>query len=162
MRLLRSRKTTLEAAPGPSPWYLRNEENILPGYSWRSAGDGAASSGKTLLVGQSGPVAVLNFYNYVMPLDTQTLLVWHQRHVESGPTAPVLLTILRPSLLPPLSNDLELTYQRMNEQQTSFHIAGETTSQSSIPTSVSLDQGNVAFPPEVKQIEELLILVTPR
>src|SRR3954468_5543548 len=103
MSLFRTRKTSLEAAPSPSPWYLRDQQGAFPGFSWRLAGDEAAASGKTLLVGRSGPVAILGFYNYIMPLDEQTLLVWHQQHVESGQTAPVLLTVLRPSALPPLS-----------------------------------------------------------
>lgn len=158
MSLFRSRLTFLETAPGPSPWYLRTQHDAVPGYIWRSAGNDDASSGKTLLVGQSGPVAILGFYNYVVRLDEETLLVWNQQHVKIGETAPIMLTVLRPSALPPLSGQLKSIYQLMDEQKESLHLEGEALSMGSIATSEALELRGLLFPPEVRHIEELLIL----
>jgi len=93
----------LDGAPGPSPWYLSAAANPVKGFKWQSAGDNALSSGKTLLVGANGPVAILNFYNYVIPLDDSSLLVWHQRWTGILPTEPVRLLIVRPDQLPPFT-----------------------------------------------------------
>lgn len=158
MRLFRSRLTFLKTAPGPSPWFLRDQQNAPLGFTWCSAGNDAASSGKTLLVGQFGPVAILGFYNYVMLLDEETFVVWHQQYVESGKTAPVLMTVLRPSALPPLLGKLESVYKLMDEQKISLHYGGEALSVASIATSEALELCDVLFPPEVRHIPELLVL----
>jgi hypothetical protein len=39
-----------------------------------------AKRDKTFLVGAAGVVAVLDFYSYVMRLDSSTLLIWNQRN----------------------------------------------------------------------------------
>jgi hypothetical protein len=144
--------------PGPSPWYLRSGSSPFPGFQWQDAGDGALASGKTLLVGKFGPVAILDFYNYVVPLDDSTLLVWHQKHVESGTTAPVILTTLRPQSLAPLSGSLDSLYEGMKEQGEPLLLAGPPTSQISLFTSVSMENSRVEFPAEMRKIDELLIL----
>lgn len=86
-----SSDTLLDTVPGPSPWYLRKLGPAARGYKWVAAAEGGVNSGITLLRGQSGTVMVIDFYNYVSALSASSLLIWHQRHVEGGTTAPVVL-----------------------------------------------------------------------
>jgi hypothetical protein len=147
-----------DGVPGPSPWPLRNHGIPLPGFHWRGGGKGALSSSMTLLVGQTGPVAILGCKNYVVPLDDETLLIWHQQHVDAGPTAPVALTVLRPHALPPLPSNLSALYPVVDKRHDALFIADDPSSQTMLSTSIAEEQTGITFPPETQRLEELLIL----
>ena len=99
------RPDVLDDAPGPSPWYLRAGKPVVP--TWGAAGESSQTAGATVLSGREGPVLILDFHNYVMLIDPDTLLVWHQRHVEPGPSARVVLRIFPVADLRRLEGELE-------------------------------------------------------
>lgn len=150
-------KAPLEDAPGPSPWFLLPEVRPVTGFVWQSAGDTALSSGKTLLVGADGPVAIFNFYNYVMPLDDCSLLVWHQKWTEAPPTEPVRLLIIRPDRLPPLGSDVDTLLEQMN-RDTPLLTHGETCAELALCTDNATGEIRVEFPKQLRSVGELLIL----
>lgn len=77
--------------PGPTPWYPTPGDLAVEGFHWER------SSGRTLLVGNAGVVAVLNYYNYVMRPDSSTLLIWNQRNESDYQGAPpVRLVVIQP------------------------------------------------------------------
>ena len=147
-----------EGVPGPSPWYLRSGAEIISGFRWRPAGDKSLSSGKTLLLGSNGPVAVLNFYNYVMALDSSSLLIWHQAWSESGVTEPVRLLLVHPARLTPLPSDLDRVYETMNEHRTAIQLGGQPTAEICLSTTNCADERQANFPVQLRSVEELLIL----
>ena len=57
----------------------------VPGFTGGAAGESSQTAGATVLYGRDGPVLILDFHNYVMLIDPETLLVWHQRHVGHRP-----------------------------------------------------------------------------
>ena len=65
-------------APGPSPWYSAPGHLACEGFRWQAVENGSTAAGKTLLVGDEGPVAILNVENYVKFLGPSRLLMWHQ------------------------------------------------------------------------------------
>ena len=83
-----ARHALFDEVPGPSPWFLTPDTKTVKGFQWKPAGQTSPAAGKTLLLGCDGPVAVLNFYNYVMTLDESSLLIWHQRRTDNAPTEP--------------------------------------------------------------------------
>jgi hypothetical protein len=155
-----------ERIPGPSPWFLRDGDTPMPGFHWQAAENGPLSSGKRLLIGSSGPVAVLDFYNYVLPLDQSTLLIWHQKRVERGPTAPVVLTVIRPKSLQPLRGDRNSLFARLKESgepllvstRGPFFFSKLPTNRTTLKTAIASEQVNTKFSPEIAHLEELLIL----
>jgi hypothetical protein len=58
--------------------------------------NGSTAAGKTLLVGDDGPVAILNFENYVMVLGPSKLLIWPPSIAGDTLTPPVHFLILDP------------------------------------------------------------------
>jgi hypothetical protein len=112
-----------------------------------------------LLAGHAGPVLVLGMYHYVMPLDGSTLLIWNQRPVDPvQPTAPVVLTVVRPASLPVLTSDLEPLYRRMNDEKQGMFMNGDPESRAELSTVAAMEQKSVGFPPETRDLEELLVL----
>src|SRR5687767_7549664 len=86
---LDSFKQVLANAPGPSPWYLRSvEPKVISKHGtlvWSSAGDNEISAGKMLLkTGVGDVLAVFDFHCYVLPMDHNRLLVWHEEKERLG------------------------------------------------------------------------------
>lgn len=148
----------LAAAPGPSPWYVGDGHPPVPGFTWRAAGDSGNTAGATLLSDAEGVVLILDFYNYVLPLDPDTLLVWHQAHVEEGPTAPVVLRVLRLSSLRPLEADIEALCRSMREREEPLVASGPPVCEHGLPTTVAGEPRRLSFPEPLDRLEELLIL----
>ena len=156
----RSRKTidALENAPGPSPWYLRRPGARIPGFEWIDAGQSSHTAGLMVLSGARGNLLILDFHNYVVLLDPDTLLVWHQRSVPTGPTAPVCLRVFRLSDLRPLEGDLEELGASMRQATTSFMASGDPLCEHDIPTTVVSQRITQRFPEPLLRCQELLIL----
>lgn len=148
----------VDNAPGPSPWYLRGASPPIPGFKWSSAGESGRTAGATVLSNSDGHVLILDFQNYVSIVDPGTILVWHQRHVATGPTAPVVLRVLRLSDLRPLVGDLEALCESMRGAEASFAASSPPLCEFSIPTTVAGELRELAFPEKLRNIEELLIL----
>ncbi|MGA9761345.1 MAG: hypothetical protein WBQ14_02870 [Gaiellaceae bacterium] len=144
--------------PGPSPWYLKEGASPVTGFVWRRAGDEGSLAGKTLLVGASGPVAILDFANWVLSLDNLTLLVWCQHSVTEGPTAPVQLHVIRPSELGVLDGDLAELCESMQETPVGLLLDGPETARAELPTTLVGEQLKASFPKQLKELDELLIL----
>ena len=147
----------LDNAPGPSPWYLRDTGPRISGFTWSPAGESSHTAGATVLSNRDGPVLILDFHNYVSVVDSATILVWHQQHMATGPTAPVVLRIFRLDDLPPLVGELEVLCQSLRDAA-SFVASGRPLCEFSIPTTVASEQRELVFPEQLRHIEELLIL----
>jgi hypothetical protein len=145
-------------APGPSPWYLRGATPPAPGFVWSGAGESDRTAGATVLSNREGPVLILDFHNYVSVVDSETMLVWHQRHVTSGPTAPVVLRLFRLKDLRPLDGDLASLCESMRRAEAPFAASDPPLDEMSIPTTVANERRELVFLPLLRGIEELLIL----
>jgi hypothetical protein len=73
-----NKSNLFDDVPGPSPWYFPPGYLACEGFRWQPVDNGSKAAGKTLLVGDDGPVAILNFENYVKVLGPSKLLIWHQ------------------------------------------------------------------------------------
>jgi hypothetical protein len=144
--------------PGPSPWYLRADSPRLRGFSWKDLGADATFAGKTALVGPSGPVAIFDFHNYVSVLNERYLVVWHQQHVQSGPTAPVRIIVLDTHELTLIDKDLESACRFMTENKIPLLYNGATLTSLELDTSVADRTLSAAFPEPLAGMQELLIL----
>ena len=158
-----------DRAPGPSPWYLIPNTSwytgtyspTVDGYFWQSAElNHIAAGGKTLLVGADGPVAILNYYNYVMALNESMLLIWNQarRTTDVSPTSSVRLLVIEPSRLRPLHNDLNSLYERMNAQSEFLALGGNAYAEICLSTTKVNDDLTAQFPAQLQSVDELLIL----
>jgi hypothetical protein len=149
----------LDAAPGPSPWYLRKFGPTVPGYSWVAAEEKGENSGITLLQGHSGTLMLVNMYNYVAALDSSSLLIWQQLYVQQGgPTAPVVLRGFAYDQLSPLSAATDELCTLMRARKLPLITHGAPLFELALPT-VTIDARiEVEFPSELKQQQELLIL----
>jgi hypothetical protein len=158
MLFSRKSKSLFEGVPGPSPWYLTPKTVAVGEYTWQPAGKSDVSSGMTLLVGPHGPVALLDFYNYVLPLDDSSLLIWHQPQTDGPSTADVRLFVLRPDRLLPLGSMSEALCERMKREQTAILFHGEVSADLRLSTSNAGDELHTDFPEPLLAIPELLIL----
>jgi hypothetical protein len=111
------------------------------------------------LVGAAGVVAVLDFYSYVMRLDSSTLLIWNQRHgTKSEGSQPVHLVVIWPSLLPPFGDGLAREILRMGAVGARLAIPDKPVASMSLNTGIIGEDVPSTFPKKVEAIEELLIL----
>jgi len=107
--------------------------------------------------GANGPVAILNFYNYVMPLDESSLLIWHQRSTQAGPSEPVRLLIVQPKDLSPLGENPDSLFERMS-RDVPIIIGGAASAEMSLATTNAVDELHAEYPEQLRSTNELLIL----
>jgi hypothetical protein len=149
----------LDNAPGPSPWYLRSGSPAVPGFEWRGISQSSRAAGAIVLAGRKGTVLILDFHNYVVLLDPDTLLIWHQHGlIDSGPTPPVMLRVFRLSELRPLQGDLETLCASMRHAGAPLASSGSPLFEFPIPTTVASRRFQLVFPEELRRLSELLIL----
>jgi len=148
----------LQNAPGPSPWYLRTGKPAAPGFTWSDAGRSSQTAGAMVLTGDRGPILILDFHNYVLPLDSDTLLIWHQRATGTGPTAPVVLRIFRLPDLGMLEGDLEHLCGSMRRAGAPYVASAAPYGESAIPTTTIGQRLQLDFPDQLRDIDEVLIL----
>jgi hypothetical protein len=142
--------------PGPSPWYIEDGASPVEGFTWRRTDEGPLV-GKTLLVGADGPVAVLNLYNWVLSLDSSTLLIWSQPGSTGSPTGDVELRIVRPAELAPLEGTPESLDESVG-RDTRLLLGGRESSLMRIHTTRVDADLEATFPDELRHMDELLIL----
>ena len=104
-------------------------------FTWGAAGESSQTAGATVLSGREGPVLILDFHNYVMLIDPDTLLVWHQRHVEPGPSARVVLRIFPVADLRRLEGELEELCGSMRRSGAPFISFSSPLCEFPVPTS---------------------------
>lgn len=141
-------------APGPSPWYLRGDPPIIPGFRWEE------QTAFTLLVGENGPVAAFGMYNYIMALDGIKLLVWNQRSRPSysGPSEPINISIIEPHQLRTLDNDFATSWETAKSYRGGFILGGEPLPRMMLQTTNAEDEIAAEFPAQFHPLEEILIL----
>ncbi len=105
-------------------------------------------------------VAILNYYNYVMRLDSSKLLIWNQRNeADNQDTSPVHLVVIQPGLLTSFGDNLEGAVSRMQRA-----VGVRLALTDPPPVSMYLNTGvideniSAVFPKELQAIDELLIL----
>jgi hypothetical protein len=144
--------------PGPSPWCLLPTTRTVTGFCWRSAGETELAVGKTLLVGANGPVGILDFQNYALMLDTSSLLIWHQKQADSGPSHPVRLFVIQPGRLSPLGENLDCLYEKMKGDQAPIMLGGTPLAEMHLETQDHSKEERASFPEQLHSVDELLIL----
>jgi hypothetical protein len=130
----------------------------VPGFEWRDAGKSSETAGAIILAGRAGPVLILDFHNYVLPLDPDTLLIWHQQ--PDGPltnTSPVVLRGFRLSGLRSLEGGLEELCRAMRHANAPVAASAAPEWEQPIPTTV-LGPQRLVFPSALRHLRELLIL----
>lgn len=110
-----------------------------------------------------GVVALLGYYNYVMKLNSSTLLIWGQKtesESETESTPPVHLVVIQPSLLPRFGDQLESVSSRMEREGRGARLALMEPPAVSMYLRTDLIEQNISavFPKELHTIDELLIL----
>jgi hypothetical protein len=128
------------------------------GFHWEAANVNGLKGNATLLVGPRGVVAVLDFYNYVMVLDHETMLIWNQKTGSDFETRPVRVTMIRPKLLPPFGDELESSIQRMAASGARLALTDAPSASMSLSTAEIVTDAPAAFPFAFKTIDEILIL----
>lgn len=147
-----------EDPPGPTPWYLRGGAKGVTGCLWERAGEGADTAGVVALLRGTRPVLLLDFYNYVLPLAADLLLIWHQRRDVEGPTPPIVLRLFRVADLQPLDADVEALCRTMRERGASLTADAAPLTEWEIPTTIVDEARPLVCPNELKDIDELLML----
>jgi hypothetical protein len=152
-----NQQTLLDGAPGPSPWYLREDKPPLPGYRWKSAGSGASYAGKTFLKRDNDVVAILDFENYVTVLDQSTLLIRSQSAKLSEPTPPVNFNLVEPNSLKSLNENLEEICRSMKLSNQRLILGGGSVETFSLDTTrIEIGIGG-SFPQQIEAVEEILL-----
>jgi hypothetical protein len=116
------------------------------GFHWEAANVNGLKGNATLLVGPRGVVAVLDFYNYVMVLDHETMLIWNQKTGSDFETRPVRVTMIRPKLLPPFGDELESSIQRMAASGARLALTDAPSASMSLSTAEIVTDAPAAFP----------------
>ena len=105
-------------------------------------------------------VAILNYYNYVMRLDSSKLLIWNQRNeADNQDTSPVHLVVIQPGLLTSFGDNLEGADSRM-QRAVGVRLALTDPPPVSMYFNTGVIDENISavFPKELQAIDELLIL----
>ena len=150
----------LADTPGPSPWYLRGRDPRLAGYSWIDAsGVGQQAAGAIALKGPRGPVLLLDFHNYVLPLGPETFLIWHQGQTTDELTTPaVVLRLFALADASPLAGNLVELTERMRQEGVPLVSAVPARWEINLPTTIIDRPCPLPLEPELSAIDELLIL----
>ncbi len=149
----------MRAAPGPSPWYLSGDSPRIqtacgPG-RWVAAGEDKDTAGKTLLQAGGKTLAVVAMYNYVLALDSFTLVIWTQVPVKKGNTAPVHMAAFDCRQLEPLDNPRQICADM--PLGGAWKIAAGVIAEIDIPTT-EVGSQKLEFPPPLAGLDEILIL----
>ena len=149
----------LEGTPGPSPWYLRGAPDPVPGFSWEDPGSGPGRAGRIVLSGPDGPVFILDFYNYVQPLDESRLLVWYQVQTPVGePTAPIRMLVLEPAKMPVLEGKRKALFEEMDTSEAQILFRGAPEAEFLLPTNIAAEDLGAEFPAALASLAELLLM----
>lgn len=151
-------KELLARAPGPTPWYLQSAPAV-PGFAWARAGESGDTAGAVVLRTHGEVVLVLDFHNYVLLIEPDTLLVWHQPYDESSvATLPVVLRTFALGGLRPMTGDLAELCREMRRSKAPFASSDPPAWQVSVSTTVAGRRQDLSLPEPLRSVAELLIL----
>jgi hypothetical protein len=120
-----------------------------PGFEWREAGDRQSNM---VLVGETGPVAIVGMYNWVARLGRDELLFWHQRR---GRHQPIRFSVVRPAELRPLTGDIVAQCPERGDEP-AIVLGGRPRVEFELATTVADEDLSASFPEPVRQLEELV------
>lgn len=155
----------ISKVPGPSPWYLLSAKPKLSSkygtLSWQEAGKKERMIGKVVLKTQRHePLAIFDFYCYVLNLSRNHFLVWYwnEDQLMKIKIPSVEIMIINTDKLKKL-NDVQKACDEMKKNNKKIHFSPEAIKRSiSIPGNLKFGVNKITIPDEFKEINELLIL----
>jgi hypothetical protein len=153
-------KEILKNAPGPSPWYIRAFPPHIEGFRWGDSPDDENCSGITTLRNSNGKLlALFDFDNYILPLKSGEILIWHQPYESNAPTKDIACMIINPNNLLPIGNELLPLCKKLRKSKISSMMNGSEIVHFKIPTNVPPEQKiDFEFPVQLHELPEFLIL----
>ena len=159
----KSRKIPLRA-PGPSPWYLRSPNASIrtPSgeWSWRSYDD-ERTSGISRLISPSGEtVLFLEFNCYVLPLNSEHILIWYEtgREAEECTIQPkIIFLTLDISKLEAFKNH-QLMAQQLRDEKRKVLFQGGSPVEFEFISSVLEGTHVINAPKSFSELGEILVL----
>jgi hypothetical protein len=146
-------------APGPAPWYVRPGSPNVHGFEWQQTSAMIPKTGKTLLVGSAGVVAVIGFYVSLKVIDDATLLAWYQpKTLDEDVTSPIRMFVFQPSKMKPFDTDLVEVEERMSNTGARLALSDEPEASIELTTTHLNEELEATFPEKIRQLDELLIL----
>jgi hypothetical protein len=151
--------------PGPSPWYLERPsaalKNAAGTWTWQFSHAHPHMSGMSVLNSpRNEPVLILDFQCYVLPLEGDRFLVWHEhRWQREAPAKPphVLFTILSLSRLSQIP-DLPAVAAKMRRLKQGLRLASAPEATYRFLTSVDEGVHRIAAPEVFNSLPDLLVL----
>jgi hypothetical protein len=152
-------KSGFSGIPGPSPWYLSGGEFDVGGFKWKPLGKHEPRAGKTGLYGVDGPILIVDFQHYVMPLDGSRILVWYQDFWGEidRPTPPVELFVFDAARLTPIVN-VDRICAAMTPEKRRIASNEGPVERAQLPTTIVREAVTVSFPAAAERLDELLML----
>jgi len=145
----------LDEAPGPSPWYLAEGARLTADFAWFHP---KGEDGVTLLRRGSDAVLALDFQNYVLPLRSGRILIWHQLRADGLLSEPIRMWVLELAALRPLGIKAGNFRRAMDAGGTPNLYRGEALAEASLQTTlVDVDIPH-PFPKPIAELDELLLL----
>lgn len=149
-------------APGPSPWYLRNDlaeiKTPRDKFVWHFD-SGASRSGLTRLLTSGGrAVLILDFNCYVQVLPNGKLLIWHEvrRSIAAENPGVVFLMLDLEALVP--IEDPDAVSADLRHQKRSLHFEGGNPCRFHFITTIEEGTHTFAAPREFAGLAEQLVL----
>jgi len=147
----------LRDAAGPSPWYLRAFPPKLERFVWEDLGEGDATAGMTVLKNLGREVvAVFNMYCYVLPIGMDRLLVWYQPYREGKWADSIEFLIIYLNELSSIGG-IKKSLVQIEEEKLNV-VTSVALDKYSLSANVGAGLHKAVFPPEIQEIEELLVL----
>jgi len=103
-------------------------------------------------------VAVLGFYNWVLQLGDDALLIWHQDlDFDDGRSAPITFSVFRPRESSVLAADLESICASMDADRQPAVYGSDPGTLFSLDTTEAGHSVSAPFPDEMRDMKELLL-----
>jgi len=109
-------------------------------------------------LGPRRAVLAINAYSYVHVIDSATLIVWRQQHVEHGPSASVVIRVFRLGDLTALDEAEVAAAESLVHTDPMFSLSSAVLAECELDTAVVGSERRQSFPPPLGGVEELLIL----
>jgi hypothetical protein len=143
----------LEHAPGPSPWYLRNNAPNLSGFSW----SGDPEKTEIYLENAAGEAVLgVGFYCYVSSIGSDQLLLWYQTKQDAVPKE-IHIEIIDIHELKPIIKDADPLID-FHIDISPIHRVGGLVTELEIPNTLSPGVHQIRVPTPFTSEKELLIL----
>lgn len=150
----------LKNAPGPSPWYLREFPPEVKGLHWEDVPDDEHCSGIIILRNNLGEIlGLFDFQNYVLPLDSGDLLIWHQPYQSKAPSKDISCVIVSPENLLSLGRETLSLCKQLRKSKSSSLLKCNNKEIFHIPTNVPAEHTiTYEFSDQLMYLNEILFL----